>query len=68
MVLKALANHVGNGSDVTLTSYVKVPFEDRMAGACRIADFLDTKIVGMLPAPVKLLEFQSELAEEIIAP
>ena len=44
MVLKALANHVGNGSDVTLTSYIKVPFEDRMAGACKIADFLDTKI------------------------
>ena len=46
IVLKALANHVGNGSDVTLTSYIKVPFEDRMAGACRIADFLDTKIMG----------------------
>lgn len=67
MVLKALANHVGNGSDVTLTSYIKVPFEDRMAGACRIADFLEAKLVGTLPAPVKALTWQGERAEDIAA-
>jgi len=57
VVLKALANHVGNGSDVTLT-YIKVPFEDRMAGACKIADFLDDKLRGKaLASPPKLLEY-----------
>ena len=56
-MLKALANHVGNGSDVTLT-YIKVPVEDRMAGACKIADFLDDKLRGKaLASPPKLLEY-----------
>lgn len=67
IVLKALANHVGNGSDVTLTSYIKVPFEDRMIGACKIADFLETKIRGALPAPVKQLTFMPPLQVEEVA-
>jgi integrase len=61
--LKALANHIGHGGDVTLTSYIKVPFEDRMAAACRIADFLDTKIGGLTSQPTKLLQWQGDLPE-----
>jgi hypothetical protein len=64
IVLKALANHVGNSGDVTLTSYVKVPLEDRLASACKIADFLDTKIRGSSPQPVKLLDYQRSEARD----
>jgi integrase len=60
IVLKALANHVGNGGDVTLTSYIKAPFEDRMASACRIADFIDMKIVGASLPEVKALTWQGD--------
>ena len=66
VVLKALANHVGNGSDVTLT-YIKVPFEDRMAGARKIAEFLEAKIIGLKLEAPKLLEFQGERAEGLAA-
>jgi hypothetical protein len=66
MYTKSLLNHTTTG-DVTMNSYVSSSLAARTAAARRVADFIETRLMGLSAVPLEalpLLEFQPAEALE----
>jgi integrase len=66
MCTKSLLNHTTSGG-VTMNSYVSLSLAARTEAAQRAADFIETRLMGLSPAPLEvlpLLEFQPPEALE----
>jgi integrase len=63
---KSLLNH-STSADVSMNSYIQLSPAKRLEAAQRVADFIETKLMGLSAEPTKLLTDQRETVGEPLA-